>query len=79
LKREQAEVEPAESVDSGLDVSLDSLVVRSIAQLQAGERVPPGQLAGLLGTLLRLREEERERRRRTEVDPADVGAIDGAW
>jgi hypothetical protein len=28
---------------------------------------------------LRLREEERERRRRTEVDPADVGAIDGAW
>jgi hypothetical protein len=77
LKREQAEVEPAESVDSGLDVSLDSLVVRSIAQLQAGERVPPGQLAGLLGTLLRLREEERERRRRTEVDPADVGAIDG--
>jgi hypothetical protein len=77
LKREQAELEPAESADSELDVSLDSLIVRSIAQLQAGERVPPGQLAGLLGTLLRLREEERERRRKTEFVSADVGAVDG--
>jgi hypothetical protein len=77
LRREQADSKPVESPDTGLDVSLDALIVRSIAQLEAGERVPPGQLAGLLGTLLRLRDEKRERSRKTEFDPAAVGAIDG--